>query len=95
MYAVLTSLYDWGNRAAWAATALSIPFWLHVAQEYPKARLIAVQQRLDTTARESNAFCEKYGMPSGTRKHRLCVDDLMGFQAKQEHRITEEINDIF
>ncbi len=95
MHAVLTSLYDWGNRAAWVAAALSIPFWLYFAYAAPKAQLLALQHRQDTAASESRAFCEKYGMASGTSRNHLCADDLIDFRAKQGQRIAGELNGNF
>jgi hypothetical protein len=47
---------DWGDRSAWAAAAV-----------FPNARLIAEQQEPDTIEHENRAFCEKHGMPLGTR----------------------------
>ena len=93
MYIVLTSLYRWGNVVAWAAALLSIPFWLYlIIYGAPKVQLI-LQQRQEAIARESDAFCERYGIPPGTSRHRQCVDDLMNIWAKQEQRIAQEVDD--
>jgi hypothetical protein len=95
MYA-LTWMYDWGNRAAWAAAALSVPVFLYVAfYTAPAARLISQQQERDAIERENIAFCVKHGMPVGTGEYALCAEDLMEIRAKQEQRTTEDMQRTF
>jgi hypothetical protein len=92
----LTWMYDWGNRAAWVAAALSLPFFLYVTvYAAPAARLVAQQQEREAIERENIAFCEKHGMPVGTHQYALCAEDLMDIRAKQNRRIVEEIERTF
>jgi hypothetical protein len=88
----LTWMYDLGNRAAWVAAALSVPFFLYVAvYAAPAARLVAQHQEREAIERENIAFCENYGMPQGTRQHALCAEDLMDIRAKQNRRLAEDM----
>ena len=89
----LTWMYDWGNRAAWVAAALSVPFFLYVAvYTAPAARLIAQQQEREAIQHENITFCEKHGMPQGTREHAMCTEDLMDIRAKQDRRTAEDMD---
>ncbi len=95
MYA-LTWMYAWGNRAAWVAAALSVPFFLYVAfYTAPAARLIWQQQERDTIKRENIPFCGKHGMPVGTREYAVCAEDLMDIRAKQDQRTAEDMERTF
>jgi hypothetical protein len=71
----LGSIYDWGNRVAWVAAALSVPFFLYVAvYAAPAAKVISQQHEREAIERENIAFCEKHGMPVGTREYALCAN---------------------
>ena len=35
------------------------------------------------------AFCEKHGMPFGTREHTVCAEDLMDIRANERQRTLE------
>jgi hypothetical protein len=95
MYA-LTWMYDWANRAAWVAAALSVPFFLYVAvYSAPAAWLVSQQQEKEAMERENIAFCVKHGMPVGTREYTLCAEDLMDIRAKQDQRTAEDMQRTF
>jgi hypothetical protein len=83
----LAWIHDWGGRAAWAAAAVSVLlFFYSVVYAFPNARLIAEQQERDTIERENRAFCEKHGMPFGSREHTLCAEDLTDIRANERQR---------
>ena len=89
-------MYDWGNRVAWVAVALSIPFFLYVAVcMAPAEQRIAQQQERDAIERENVAFCEKHGMLVGTREYALCAEDLTDIRTKQSQRTAEEMERTF
>ena len=89
-------LYVWGNRAAWALAALSVPFFIYVAVfADPSDRLIAQEQRRQEIERENAAFCEKYGMPLGTPQHARCAADLMEIRAREDERTAAEVRELF
>ena len=89
-------MYDWGNRVAWVAAALSIPFFLYVAVSMaPAEQRIAQQQERDAIERENVAFCEKHGMLVGTREYALCAEDLTDIRTKQSQRTAEEMERTF
>ena len=95
MYA-LTWMYDWANRVAWVAAALSVPFFLYVAvYAAPAARLVSQQQEKEAMERENIAFCVKHGMLVGTREYTLCAEDLMDIRAKQDQRTAEDMQRTF
>jgi hypothetical protein len=89
-------MYDWGNRVAWVAAALSIPFFLYVAVYMaPAEQRIAQQQERDAIERENVVFCEKHGMLVGTREYALCAEDLTDIRTKQSQRTAEEMERTF
>ena len=89
-------MYDWGNRVARVAAALSVPFFLYVAVYIaPAEQRIAQQHERDVIERENIAFCEKHGMPVGTREYALCAEDLTYIRTKQSQRTTEEMERTF
>ena len=57
----LTGMYDWANRAAWVAAALSVPLFLYIAvYAAPAARVISQQQA--AALRSSMGFAELKGI---------------------------------
>ncbi len=95
IYRVLLQAYEWGNSLMWALAILSVPFWLYVVlYAAPEAQIVAQQQRQDAIWRENRFFCERHGMPAGTREHAQCVEDLMKIRAQEERRIASEIEGI-
>jgi hypothetical protein len=92
----LAWLYDWGNRVAWVAAALSVPFYLYVAfYTVPAAQRFAQQQQQEAIERENIAFCAEHGKPVGTRVYALCAEDLMDIRAKQDQRTAEDMQSTF
>lgn len=84
--------YDCGNQITWAAVAVSVLlFFYAVAYAFPHARLAAKQQEQEAIERESHAFCEKHGMPFGTREHTACVEDLMDIRANERQRALTDL----
>ena len=89
-------MYAWGNRVAWVAAALSIPFFLYVAVYMaPAEQRIAQQQERDAIERENVVLCEKHGMLVGTREYALCAEDLTDIRRKQSQRTAEEMERTF
>ena len=89
-------MYDWGNRVARVAAALSAPFFLYVAVYIaPAEQRIAQQQERDVIERENIAFCEKHAMLVGTHEYALCAEDLTDISTKQRQRTTEEMERTF
>lgn len=92
---VLFQAYEWGNSLMWALAMLSVPFWLYVViYAAPEAQMIAQQQQQDAIWRENRFFCEKHGMPAGTREHTQCTKDLMEIRAREEQRIASDMEGI-
>jgi hypothetical protein len=89
---MLSAIYEWGNRAAWIAAAVTaILFFYAVIYAFPIARLAALQQARDVAEEENRAFCEKHGMPFGTHEHTLCAEDLMDIRANERQRTLDEL----
>jgi hypothetical protein len=66
----LAWIHACGNDVLWVVAAVSALLFLYSAvYASPNARLIAAQQRHDAAVQESRAFCEKQGIPFGTRTH--------------------------
>jgi hypothetical protein len=88
----LARLCDWGDRAAWAAAALSVPLFLYaVLYAFPNARLTALQQEREAIEQESRAFCEKHGMRFGTLEHTICAQDLTDVRANERQRTLDRL----
>jgi len=89
---MLSSFYEWGNRAAWIAAAIIVVlFFYAVIYAFPNARQVAMQQQRDAIERENRAFCEKYGRLFGTREHTLCAEDLEDIRANERQRTLDNL----
>jgi hypothetical protein len=62
-----------------------------VIYAFPNARHAALQQEREVVEQENRAFCEKHGMPFGTRKHTVCAEDLMDIRANERRRTLDEL----
>jgi hypothetical protein len=83
----LSAIYEWGNRAAWMTAAVTaVLFFYAVVYAFPNARRTALQQQREAVEQENLAFCEKHGMPFGTREHTVCAEDLMDIRANERQR---------
>jgi len=88
MYRVLYRMYDWGERLMWSLAVLSVPFWLYLALcEASTTQMVAQQQKQDAIWHENHFFCEKHGMPAGTREYTQCMQDLMKIRAQEDRLI--------
>lgn len=56
----------------------------------PAARAFAEQQMTEEIDAESRAFCEKLGVPAGTREHGLCHEALIEIRALHDKRRAAE-----
>ena len=91
LVSMLTWIHAWGNDALWVLAAVSALLFLYsTVYASPNARLIAAQHRQDGAVQESRAFCEKQGIPFGTRTHALCAADLVDIRANEHRRILDE-----
>ena len=89
---VLAWIHDRGSQAKWAAVGISVfLFFYAVVYAFPHARLAAQEQERDTVEQESHAFCEKHGMPFGTREHTVCIEDLMDVRANERQRTLADL----
>jgi hypothetical protein len=89
---LLSTIYEWGNRAVWITVAVTAVLFLYaVIYAFPNARKIARQQEQEAIEQENRAFCEKHGMPFGTREHTLCAEDLMDIRANERQRTLDEL----
>jgi hypothetical protein len=71
----------WGVCGALAVVAVVM------IQKAPQVRAEAEQQLATEIAAENRAYCEKWGMPAGTRAHALCTLDLDQMRARQAKRL--------
>ena len=60
-------------------------FLYGVIYAFPNARHAALQQEREVVEQENRAFCEKHGMPFGTREHTVCAEDLMDIRTNELH----------
>ena len=88
----LRRIHDCGNQVAWAAAAVSALLFLYsVIYAFPNARRAALQQEREVVEQENRAFCEKHGIPFGTREHTVCAEDLMDIRANERQRTLDEL----
>ena len=79
----LGRFHDCGNQVAWAVVAVSALLFLYgVIYAFPNARHAALQQEQELVEQENRAFCEKHGMPFGTREHTVCRRGSNGYQGE-------------
>ncbi len=67
-----------------------IGFVVWITHNGAAARAVIEQQRSDEIAAESRAFCEKWGMASGTQQHIQCVADLRAIRERHIKRTEED-----
>ena len=71
---VLARVNECGNQLAWAAAVIgALLFFYAVVYAFPNARRAAREQERAVVEQEDGAFCEKHGMPFGTREHTVCA----------------------
>jgi hypothetical protein len=93
---VLIRMYELGDSLMWSLALFSVPFWLYVVvYAAPKAQMITQQQQQDTIWRANRSFCERHGMPAGTREHTQCTRDLTEIRAQESRRIASEVAGLF
>jgi hypothetical protein len=91
LVSTLIWIHAWGNDALWVLAAVSALLFVYGAvYSSPNARFIAAQQRQDAIEYESRAFCERHGIPSGTREHTLCAADLADIRANERRRTLDD-----
>ena len=89
---MLSLFYEWGNRAWSITVAVTVVlFFYAIIYAFPNARLAALHQARDVAEQENRAFCEKHGMPFGTREHTVCAEDLMDIRANERQRTLDEL----
>jgi hypothetical protein len=87
----LARVHKCGHQVAWAVAVMSaLLFFYAVVYAFPNARLAALQQARDAAEQENRAFCEKHGMPFGTREHTVCAEDLTDIRANERQRTLDE-----
>jgi hypothetical protein len=89
---VLARVDECGNQLAWAAAVIgALLLFCAVAYAFPNARRAALEQERAVVEQENGAFCEKHGMPFGTREHTVCAEDLMDIRANERQRTLDEL----
>jgi len=88
---VLARVDECGNQLAWAGAAIgTLLLFYTVVYAFPNARRAALEQERAVVEQEGRAFCEKHGMPFGTREHTVCAEDLMDIRANERQRTLDE-----
>ena len=89
---VLARVDECGNQLAWAGAAIgTLLLFYTVVYAFPNARRAALEQARAVVEQENRAFCEKHGMPFGTREHTVCAEDLMDITANERQRTLDEL----
>ena len=89
---ILSRIHACGNQIVWAGAAVSAILFLYaVVYAFPNARHAALQQEREVVEQENHTFCEKHGMPFGTREHTVCAEDLMDIRANERQRTLNEL----
>ena len=79
------------NAALWALAPLLLLISILgvssiVAQQSQDAAMDA-----RTIASENHAYCQKWGLPTGTPEHAICVRDLVKIRGETELRVREAL----
>lgn len=60
----------------------------------PEKQALAREARQAEANRWDEAFCEKYGMPRGSERHRACLNDLLDLRRQEGKRLAEQVEDV-
>lgn len=89
--ALIEVVYDNMHAALWTALCMFILYFVFVtAPALTAAHARLKRQRLREIGEESRSYCEKWGMPAGTRRHLQCTLDLQVIRARVEQRLAED-----
>lgn len=88
---VVRQVYDWIESALWAGLIAFVIFFLvDVVPNLPEAARRAESMRALKIVAENRAYCEKWGMRSGTHAHALCTVDLQELRKSIECDLSED-----
>jgi hypothetical protein len=87
---LIQRIYDEIHIALWAlAAAGTLYFFLFLAPRLPEINARIERARTAEIAAENKLYCERWGMPAGTRRHIQCTLDLDELRAGIERRFAE------
>lgn len=75
------------HGALWVCAITSIVLAFYILSPFgSRDRETAREQVLEDISIESQVFCEKFGMPVGTKQHRQCVLELQKIRENEDQR---------
>jgi hypothetical protein len=85
-------IYNEVHAALWALLIVFVLYFLAtVLPQLPARRAEAERLREQAEAAENIRYCERWGMPAGTRRNSQCTFDLRLLRTKIERDLTEEL----
>jgi hypothetical protein len=89
---LIQRIYDEVHIALWAlAAAGTLYFLLFLVPRLPEINAQMERARIAEIAAENKLYCERWGMPAGTRRHIQCTLDLDELRAGIERRFAENL----
>jgi hypothetical protein len=86
--AYLAWLHSEIECALWATLLTGVLFFvLFVAPEIPAAQRRAAAAEAVQFISQCSQYCEKWGLPRGSRRHTECMQDLKQFRAEIETKM--------
>jgi hypothetical protein len=89
--AVIRRIYDEVHAGLWALLVAGVLYFLMtVLPQLPARQAQAQRLRDQQYATENRYYCEKWGIPAGTRRHLQCTLDLQQLRAKIAQEMEDE-----
>jgi hypothetical protein len=86
---IILQVYHSVHAVLWALAVALVATMIINMPRMLKERAIAEHAGAVEISNENKAFCEKWGMPTGTDQHASCVLDLQEIRARQDRRVAE------
>ncbi len=88
-------VYNFINAGMWALGAAWIVWLVINTQALSDARADAELRRAQESARENQAFCERWGMRAGTAQHATCLHDLADLRDRVKTQALDDLEGVF
>jgi len=87
IWTTIQLVYDNVHAALWASLCVGVLYFLFfIAPSLPAARTQYAMQQDQAISAESRHYCQKWGMPTGTHRHFVCILDLQTIRSNVYRR---------
>ena len=90
---IIQRIYDEVHAALWTLLITGVLYFVAMVLPQLPARQAEIDQQHERAAAAENVrYCERWGMPAGTRRNMQCTSDLRELRAKIEQETVDEMN---